>query len=391
MRSPADLSVRLARQWQQGSVRVERLLGPGAWPLKLPIGKPSAYAFSEQTAKVQNHVRAWQNVSIGEVLWESVNYRAGATPVSMPAYWLLRSPSEWVNAAAEADVQAEYANLEHLAANVDHMFHSLLVRQRSLWRDKTLDEVIQVASLATRLDPGCANGRPLRLLREFGVDTKFFERHNRLLTRLLDERFDGEVNERGLIHFLNALDDREHWLLVVPLDRDLLTFRRQRVAASELAQSQLPGTCLLVVENEQCLHLLPPCHDTVAILGAGLNLQWLKSPWLDEKNIAYWGDMDTWGLLMLARARQHQPKLTALMMSQNLFEHYAPRSAVPEPYPAQSEAPTGLSEEETRFYGYLLNQDRGRLEQEFLPAEQVGRSLREWRKLQGRGTASIDL
>ncbi|MFO6218086.1 DUF3322 domain-containing protein, partial [Pseudomonas aeruginosa] len=60
------------------------------------------------------------------------------------------------------------------------------------------------AQLATQLSPGCAQGRPLRLLAEHGVDTKFFERNAILLTKLLDERFEGAASEQGLTTFLDA-------------------------------------------------------------------------------------------------------------------------------------------------------------------------------------------
>ncbi len=54
--------------------------------------------------------------------------------------------------------------------------------------------------------------------------------------------------------------------------------------------------------------------DTIAVLGAGLNLGWLAAPWLQERSLAYWGDLDTWGLRMLATARHHLPHLHALLM-----------------------------------------------------------------------------
>ena len=38
----------------------------------------------------------------------------------------------------------------------------------------------------------------------------------------------------------------------------------------------------------------------------------------------------------------------------------------------------GLLPEEAEFYSYLLTQERGRLEQEFVPAEQVSRAIRTW-------------
>src|SRR5690554_4211899 len=132
MKSPTDLRQRLARQWQQTDLRTERLLQPGAWLLKLPIGKPTARLFAENTATVQQHVQQWQAVKQGEVRWEPVSYRAGAAPVRLPIYWVLRSPSEWVAAAADGEMCAEFKTLELLASQIDLQFHPLLIRQRAL-------------------------------------------------------------------------------------------------------------------------------------------------------------------------------------------------------------------------------------------------------------------
>ncbi|MFZ2449994.1 MAG: Wadjet anti-phage system protein JetD domain-containing protein [Methylovulum miyakonense] len=109
------------------------------------------------------------------------------------------------------------------------------------------------------------------------------------MTRLLDERFDGAVSEQGLVNFLDALEENNHWVMLVPLEKGLLPFKRLRITTSELAETALPCSRILVVENEQCIHLLPELPDTIAILGAGMDLQWLNSNQLDTKLIAYWG------------------------------------------------------------------------------------------------------
>ncbi|MCP8900939.1 Wadjet anti-phage system protein JetD domain-containing protein [Gilvimarinus xylanilyticus] len=192
--------------------------------------------------------------------------------------------------------------------------------------------------------------------------------------------FDNAASEQGLTTFLDALDQSDHWVLIAPLSEALLPFKRLRLTTSELAQTALPGAQVLIVENERCLHLLPDLPDTVAILGAGLDLQWLSAPQWREKKLGYWGDMDTWGLLMLARARSYCPGLTPLLMSRSLFDQYAAGSAVPEPVTAQSTAPDGLTDKEASFYCYLLSQERGRLEQEYLPQNAVERALRAWLK-----------
>jgi hypothetical protein len=51
---------------------------------------------------------------------------------------------------------------------------------------------------------GCATGQPLRMLSVDGNGTKFFERHSRLITRLLDQRYDHEISRIGLDVFLEA-------------------------------------------------------------------------------------------------------------------------------------------------------------------------------------------
>lgn len=379
MKSPTEIGRSLARQWQQASVRLERLLNPGSWPRSFNIGKPSARVFADNIQAVLQHVENWRRVKVGKVDWEPVTYRAGLAPISLPMRWHLHSPSEWIAATDDPGVSQEYAQLEHLVEQVDSSFHALLVAQRSLWLMKPSDEVIATAQLATQLSPGCARGRPLRLLAEHGVDTKFFERNATLLTKLLDERFEGAASEQGLTTFLDAFEESSHWVLVVPLQPGLLPFKRLRLTTSELAETQLPSSRLLVVENEQCIHLLPETvSDTIAVLGAGLDLQWLASRHLAGKQIAYWGDMDTWGLMMLARARLHQPAIEALLMERELFDRHSPGNAVVEPAKALESAPPGLLTDEADFYRYLLVQERGRLEQEYLPKAQVELAIRKW-------------
>ena len=378
MYSPDELREKLARQWDNAKLRAERLLPPGNWPLCLPIGKPSVKIFAEQPQHVLQHVQLWRQVAVGCVDWGEVSYRASDGPVSMPLRWILNGPSDWISAAADQAVSREFRLLEGIIEQVDPIFHPLLVSHRSLWRHKSPQDIINAARLTNRLEPGCAKGLPLRLLSGQGVDTKFIENNISLLTRLLDVRFSGEASEQGLITFLDAFDESSHWVLVAPLSPGLLPFKKCRVTTAELAETTLPASNVLVIENEHCLHQLPALSDTIAILGCGLDVQWLSSSVLDDKCVAYWGDMDSWGLLMLARARCCRPTLDVLLMNRELFEQYASHSAVAEPVKAQEAIPDGLLDEEGDLYQYLTSLEHGRLEQEFLPIGIVEEALLSW-------------
>jgi hypothetical protein len=139
-----------------------------------------------------------------------------------------------------------------------------------------------------------------------------------------------------------SIEDK-HWILVVPLGPGMLPFEQQRVRSSKLLSTPLPYSHVLIVENESSLHQLPTLADTIAVMGCGLDLEWVQADWLRRKRVGYWGDLDTWGLQMLARARLYQPHLTALLMSAEIFDAYSPWSGVAETGRASEVVPRTLT------------------------------------------------
>ena len=389
MKSPQVLAAKLAQQWHSADWRERQLLGGGtAWPLTLPIGQPDTAVFLNDAAALRSHLQQWRAVEqdgLGHVQWQERRYRGSSDAIAVPTHWQLAKPSQCIAAIrhfkvlGHAQVHSDYARLSTLIAGVERPgFQRLLVRRLVQWRDVPVDAAIAAAHMALQLEPGCAQGKPLRALAVQGNDTKFFERHASLLTALLDERFDGEASRQGLVGFLGALPEDDHWLLIAPLAPGLLPFAQMRVRASELLTTPLPGSRTLLVENERCLHQLPaPVQDTIAVLGAGLNLGWLAAPWLQERSVAYWGDLDTWGLHMLAIARGYVPHLQALLMDAATFSAHHPL-AVTEPVHAPQSACGALHPDEAALAEHLRAQDKGRLEQEFLPTDTVHRAVRTW-------------
>ena len=287
MKSPAEVSARLVKQWQLADNREALLLSENAWPVSVPIGRPTPALLTQRTEEVRAHLQRWRAVDIGEVVWEAISFRAGLEPVQVPVVWRLPSVKEWVAATGDPAVEQEFERLQRVLRGCDSVFRRVVVRQRNSLQEKSEAEIGRALEVALRVTPGCAVGRPLRALSELGVDSKFFERNRGFLIQLLDARFEGQVSDVGLEGFLGALSEGDHWLLVAALGPGLLPFGQQRVRASELQGVALPGSHVLIVENEQCLHQLPPVADTVAVLGAGLHLEWMRSEGLGAKRIGY--------------------------------------------------------------------------------------------------------
>jgi hypothetical protein len=82
---------------------------------------------------------------------------------------------------------------------------------------------------------------------------------------------------------------------------------------------------------------------------------------------------------MLSRARERQTHLQSLLMSRGLFDVLAPTSAVVESTHANEQLPNGLTDVEGELYVYLRKLEKGRLEQEMIPREQVMTEFMDWR------------
>jgi hypothetical protein len=380
MKSPAELARRWAQQWENSDLRESRLINESDWPISLPIGRPTASQICDQWQQTAAHIRLWKEVKVGSVRRASVTFRATGAPVDVPVAWDIFTAEDWVLASENDVVRSEYKALQNFLTTTDSIFHSALIRERSLWRDKPVDQIIQAATLAMLLTPKCAQGKPLRAISLAGIDTKFFERHRSLVTRLLDLRFDHEASRQGLETFLDASREQDHWILLADLDvpNNSLQFPQLRVRSSDLVNAVLPARGILVVENENCFHALPRgCPGIIAILGTGNNLGWLSGSWFAKFPIAYWGDLDTWGLTLLARARQQAAHLTPLLMTKEVFDSHA-ESAVPEKILASTDVPEGLADGERSLYQHLLSEPCGRLEQEFLRVSLVQECVRTW-------------
>jgi len=379
MKAPVQLRTKLQRQWCNADLRENRLLHDLDWPIRLPIGKPTASDIKNSSAQLRQHIQDWRKQKTAVVEWQPVKYQSASSTVDVPANWCIRSMEEWISACKDKEISREYDFLCELLPQVEKPFHSLLVRHRILWRSKSSQQIVQCCQLAMQLQHGCAQGRPLRALSLANIDSKFIEKHRSLLIKLLNIRFNNVLDKTSLETFLGAVHENDHWLLVIPLAQGLLPFKQLRIKASELATTPLPASHIVVVENEQCQYQLPELADTIAILGSGLNLNWLNNPNFNSRKIAYWGDIDTWGLKMLAMATKKQNAITPILMDSEAFNKNQ-QYAVAEPQHAGNEVPPGLSHNQAELYQKLLQLPKGRLEQEFLDKNDVCNVLVNWHK-----------
>ncbi len=228
----------------------------------------------------------------------------------------------------------------------------------------------------------------MRYARELGipgVDGKFIEENRALLGAWLDRLLPAEAVDatvRGLAD--NGFERR----FGLRCDEPLIRFRwlgrafmlDGRIADATVPLSEFaayaPG-CerVFVTENRINFLTLPGCAGSLAIFGGGYAIDRLGSlPWLRDKPLYYWGDIDTHGFAILSRLRRLWAHTRSLLMDRDiLLCHKALWSEEPQDRRCLHEL-DALGDEERALYDDLRFDrlgERVRLEQERMGYAQV--------------------
>lgn len=224
----------------------------------------------------------------------------------------------------------------------------------------------------------------VRQLEIAGVDTKFIEKHKKLLSELLDlvlpknaidwgatgvKKFEqryGFVSKPLLIRF--RILDEEHYIAGLS---DL------QIPADEFSRLHLDIDTVFITENEINGLAFPPANRAIIIFGLGFGLDRLAGiKWLKSRNIHYWGDIDTHGFVMLDQLRSYFPKARSFLMDRQTLMAHRSQWGVEE-RPTKRELQRLLPEEQ-EVYHLLVGDgftERLRLEQEKISYRYVKKQL----------------
>jgi hypothetical protein len=342
--NPIDLVIQVRRLWERGQLLACAVpagpLSDGGksdrlqFPLRLRFRKPSPRDLGERFVLVRHWIGELESSSRDKlgfgygILWEETkNRRIGRNKIPIGVFLPTRTDALAMigepEAAARFDALVEATLVRFPVLRdwlVSHPFHAL--DHADDW-GRTLD------CLAWFCDHP-RSGVYARQIDVAGVDTKFIEARRGLLAELLDIVLPPEAVEplaigaRGfetryglrakpsLVRF-RILDDRHAIAGLTDLS----------VPAEQFAGLSLPVERVFVVENEVTGLAFPPVPDSMVVLGLGHAVSLISSArWLGEREVHYWGDLDTHGFAMLDRLRASLPGVRSLLMDRaTLLEH----------------------------------------------------------------------
>lgn len=256
--------------------------------------------------------------------------------------------------------------------------------QTAIDNDEVWGQILDVISWITddRRDRAVLD---LRHLDVPGVDTKFVDRHRKLLGRLLELVVPADRMDRGARSFAGRFGFRERssyvrFRLLDSVPELPVAITEAELRVEELAGLPLSVATVFVVENRATYLAIPPVPNSMAIFGEGFGVTVLDQiPWLSGCEVVYWGDIDTHGFAILDRLRQRLPTVKSILMDRpTLLDHLDHIVVEERPTDARLDA---LTDHESALYRDLIEDRFGhsvRLEQERIRFSAVRRALEPW-------------
>jgi len=340
--TPADLRAQVQKLWERGSLLASLAGGVALFPRRLSLKGPTSRELAERFSEVRN----WIAQLDGEakhyrVAWQSLNHRILGEN---------RVPGEvWVDSLDDAlRLIGRRRDAERFAVQVS------LTRERRpeliAWLARRPLRALELADDWDRLLDIVAwiqnHSRPGIYLRQVdipGVHSKFIEGHRAVLAELLDLALAPDVIDTtagGVGGFCRRYGFRERpvrlrfrvldpSLAVLPTgtDQDLA------VTHDTFASLDLPVKRVFITENEINFLAFPPVSLSLVLFGAGYGFETLsEADWLRDREIYYWGDLDTHGFAILDQLRAHFSRAASFLMDrETLLAHRPQWGSEPQP------------------------------------------------------------
>jgi len=327
--APADIVASVQRLWDSGAILAARLDGGALFPHEVRLRQPGAAAMGEQFDLVRNWIAALDAGSRSEgyeLAWRDINHRQlGRNRIPVAA--TIDSEALALRMIGRVAQARRFEELAALTLDAFPSLRSWLSRQplRLLEHEAGWTRILAVLRwFADHPRPGIY----LRQLDIPGVDTKFIEARKGLVAELLDQVLPAEAIDAGAIGARQF--EARYGLLGKPAQiRFRILDRRHDIGGcSDLALPVAQFAALhssvervFITENEVNALAFPDVDASMVVFGGGYGIERLAQvDWLRNRQLVYWGDIDTHGFAILDRLRASLPGVRSVLMDDETLQ-----------------------------------------------------------------------
>lgn len=335
----ADIKARVLREWQRGRLLSSSLAGELLYPWRLPLKGPNAAVLAAQFDAVRHWIRT---LSDGAKTDNGTGYRLEFQEINHRQLGRNHIPvAAWLDTEADAlaliGKRREAARFHALAGTIAQVFPPLRdwLAKRPLRVLEHAEDWPRLLGVVAWIAAHPRSNVYLRQIDVPEVHSKFIECNRALLSELLDLVLpESSINASaasGAAGFERRYGFRAKPLLIrfrlldATLPAPLQGLSDLSLPCDELAQMSLRVRRGFITENEINFLAFPRLPDSLVIFGAGYGFEALAvAGWLLEREIFYWGDIDTHGFAILDQLRSRFPQARSLLMDRATLMAHRP-------------------------------------------------------------------
>jgi len=335
MISPDELLGKARRHWESGAFLRAWMRGETLFPMEIGVGMPTMRRLEDDFAAVQKWIEGLrksgrEGASAYRIDYKTVEHRRIGRQ-DLPYRVCFEEETDWLSYIGKDRGFSDFKKIEIETRRRLPQLTTFL-EQRPL---KALERMHEWPELLTVCEWFKAHPNPGLYLRQLdieGVDTKFIESRKGILAELLDLALESKDSGCQIASGGKNSFERRFGL---KYDQPLIRLRilDNRLAIDGLADLCLPVNDLFsrdfhaktvyITENKVNGLSFPAVEDALIIFGLGYGIEALAEMGrLREKNIWYWGDIDTHGFAMLSQIRTYFPHSRSFLMDrETLLSH----------------------------------------------------------------------
>jgi hypothetical protein len=347
--------------------RRDWLAGGSSWPLAIVLHPPTEREAARDLEAARAWIAVWQSwQGSGELVWTERTWPSFGRQ-RLPDRLLLHNGEQVADWIGERERWTSAVTRHHALCGRFPALGSHLASHYDWLADSADAEIERLAAVLAYLfaHPDC--GLYIRQLPIAGVDSKWISANRALVIALLRPL----LGREGDLFQVAGLRREPLLLRMRLLDSEL----RSAVArlgditapVEEIAALPLRPSRVFIVENLRTGLAFTDTPDSLIFMGQGYAVDVFGAiSWLRDRPCYYWGDLDTHGLAILERLRNHLPQVRSLLMDETtLLDHQDLWGQESKPLGPQ-ELPRLKAEEKDLFEGLIGNRwgANVRLEQE---------------------------
>lgn len=332
MQTPDVLRARLRVAWSRN--RHDWLQGGGSWPKSFSTDPPTEAEAVAQWNVFDAWLAQWRGVArttAGRVKQETRNWQKSLGPQSLPCAWSFDTPEAIAAELGEANswLRASYrfkGLLDRFGLATHARWRQVISRDFDVLAGMDDREFGRMCSVLEWLRHNPGSGLYPRQLPIAGIDSKWLETRRSVMATWLAALGDIDAGDFHAVTGLRAPTDRLRMRLLDPaLRRRLGGLADIEALIDDIAALEPGAGRVLIVENLYTGLAVEDLPRTVLFMGRGNAIEaFARIPWLKDVPIDYWGDLDTYGMAILARLRGHLPQVRSVLMDRETLLAFEP-------------------------------------------------------------------